>query len=201
MPDYVVEELGGAPGDEIIELLAAAYVVNDMHKAIFPGGDEICREGNLKMFRMGAPGMPGTWLCVREAGNVIGIIHFVPYPECVPPESAKEERGRAMVKMLGIEVARRVGEWRKSWDDAHPAEPHWHLGPIATAPERQRQGIGSALMKQYCRRMDAVGATGYLETDVPRNVPFYEKSGFRIVGQADALGARSWFMKRAPGTI
>jgi hypothetical protein len=35
----------------------------------------------------------------------------------------------------------------------------------------QDRGIGSQLMTEYCRRLDAVGEVSYLETDKCENVP------------------------------
>jgi hypothetical protein len=34
----------------------------------------------------------------------------------------------------------------------------------------QRQGIGSLIMQEHCRRLDAASEVGYLETDKPENV-------------------------------
>jgi hypothetical protein len=39
---------------------------------------------------------------------------------------------------------------------------------------------------------------GYLETDRARNVPFYERAGFRVTEQASVLGVPCWFMRRTP---
>jgi predicted N-acetyltransferase YhbS len=77
--------------------------------------------------------------------------------------------------------------------------PHSHLGPLAVDTHLQGQGIGSRIMEEYCRRLDATGVLGYLETDKPENVPFYERFGYATVEHADVLGVPNWFMRRAPG--
>ncbi len=46
--------------------------------------------------------------------------------------------------------------------------------------------------------MDSAHAVAYLETDKPENVTFYQKFGFETVGEAEVLGTRNWFMRRAP---
>lgn len=59
----------------------------------------------------------------------------------------------------------------------------WVLS-IAVRPESQRQGIGSALMRELLLRLEAAGAASARLTVEPANAPAidaYEKLGFRIV--------------------
>lgn len=52
----------------------------------------------------------------------------------------------------------------------------WYaLGPIAVAPERQRRGIGSALVRDALSRLDAHGADGCLLVGEPS---YYARLGF-----------------------
>jgi hypothetical protein len=41
-------------------------------------------------------------------------------------------------------------------------------------------------------------AVGYLETDRPSNVRFYERFGFDVVGEGQVLGLPNWYMRREP---
>ena len=54
-----------------------------------------------------------------------------------------------------------------------PSEPHWYLNLLATHPDWQRQGLGSALMDVMFERADADGLPCYLETETPENVAYY----------------------------
>ncbi|HHG2225134.1 GNAT family N-acetyltransferase [Synechococcus sp. CCFWC 502] len=92
----------------------------------------------------------------------------------------------------------RVGQWAGEWAKHDPRESHWHLGPVAVEPSRQGQGVGSALLKGACNRMDQRAAILYLETDKEENVRFYQKHGFEVVGQSLALNQKSWYMRRLP---
>jgi len=65
-------------------------------------------------------------------------------------------------------------------------------------PTYRRKGIGQHLMLKCCERLDELSAIGYLETDTPENVFFYERLGFTVTGQEAVLGVPNWFMKRAP---
>jgi hypothetical protein len=52
-------------------------------------------------------------------------------------------------------------------------------------------------MSEYCARLDRARAVGYLETDKPTNVTFYERFGFETIGSAPVLNTPNWFMRRA----
>jgi ribosomal protein S18 acetylase RimI-like enzyme len=97
---------------------------------------------------------------------------------------------------LGPRTAARMAAWLRVWAARDLAEPHAHLGPLAVDRHLQGQGIGSVLLAEHCRRLDERGEVGYLETDKPGNVRFYEKQGYRVIGEAPALGVPSWFMRR-----
>jgi predicted N-acetyltransferase YhbS len=82
------------------------------------------------------------------------------------------------------------------WAKRDPDEPHVHLGPVAVDVHLQGQGIGSLMMEQHCRQLDAAGEVGYLETDKLENVRFYERFGFEVVGEAPVIDVPNWFMRR-----
>jgi ribosomal protein S18 acetylase RimI-like enzyme len=71
----------------------------------------------------------------------------------------------------------------------HPREPHWYLPLIGVDPAWQGRGVGSRLMKHATDLFDRDGALGYLESSNPRNVPFYQRHGFEILGQIQAGGS------------
>lgn len=65
----------------------------------------------------------------------------------------------------------------------HPAVPHWYLPFIGVDPGAQGCGVGSALLAASLAVVDADGLPAYLESTNPRNVPLYERFGFRVVGE------------------
>jgi ribosomal protein S18 acetylase RimI-like enzyme len=67
--------------------------------------------------------------------------------------------------------------------DYHPHEPHWYLAAMGVDVSRQGKGLGSILMKHALSAIDAAHATAYLESSNPRNVPFYERHGFEVIGR------------------
>ncbi len=67
-----------------------------------------------------------------------------------------------------------------------PAEPLWILAIVGVEPKAQGGGIGSALIEFGLERARADQAGVFLETVIARNVPYYERFGFRVVEAADA---------------
>jgi GNAT superfamily N-acetyltransferase len=85
-------------------------------------------------------------------------------------------------------------------ESSHPDEPHWYLGILGTEPAEQGRGIGGALMAPVLDRCDEEGVPAYLESSKERNIPYYERFGFRVTGELDLPkgGPRIWPMWREP---
>jgi ribosomal protein S18 acetylase RimI-like enzyme len=85
-------------------------------------------------------------------------------------------------------------------ESKHPHEPHWYLASLGTAVERQGTGVGGALMRPVLEHCDAEGIPCYLESSKERNVPFYRRHGFEVVGDArlPGDGPTIWTMWREP---
>ena len=64
----------------------------------------------------------------------------------------------------------------------HPAEPHWYLPLIGIDPSWQNGGLGSLLMQHAHAGFDRDGTPAYLESSNPRNIPFYRRHGYKLLG-------------------
>jgi len=102
-------------------------------------------------------------------------------PPGVEPDEA--EMGAIMEKTLRAEIAEDIGVVMKGMAEHHPLEPHWYLPVIAADPNWIGQGLGAVLMKHALRRCDEEGVAAYLESSNPRNISFYERHGFEIIGK------------------
>jgi GNAT superfamily N-acetyltransferase len=76
-------------------------------------------------------------------------------------------------------------ELLESMGEHHPSEPHWYLPLIGVEPAAQCRGLGYLLMKPMLDRCDASGLPAYLESTNSKNLPFYERLGFRATGCID----------------
>src|SRR4051794_20619526 len=82
----------------------------------------------------------------------------------------------------------------------HPEHPpHWHLAVLGTEPDGQGKGKGSAVLQPVLERCDREGEAAYLESSKERNVPFYERHGFRVTEELSLAGGPTlWLMWRDP---
>jgi ribosomal protein S18 acetylase RimI-like enzyme len=69
---------------------------------------------------------------------------------------------------------------------AHPTYPHWYLPWFAVDTSLQGRGLGSQLMTPCLQIVDATHLPAYLETPNPRTIPFYQRHGFEVTGEAQA---------------
>jgi ribosomal protein S18 acetylase RimI-like enzyme len=106
-------------------------------------------------------------------------------------EWPKERSGRfnAVLRQTCDEAdIERLGVLSSAMDEHHPAIPHWYLGTIAVIRSAQGTGVGTALLVHSLAIVDEAGAPAYLESTNVRNVPLYERHGFRVTGQIDVPG-------------
>jgi ribosomal protein S18 acetylase RimI-like enzyme len=77
---------------------------------------------------------------------------------------------------------------------------HWYLMVLGVEPERQGQGVGSALIGPGLARADRDRLPCYLETAKEINVEFYGKHGFDVVREVPmgGDGPPMWTMLREP---
>jgi GNAT superfamily N-acetyltransferase len=81
----------------------------------------------------------------------------------------------------------------------HPDGLHLHLAILGVDPERQRRGLGSALLAPGLERCDRERLPAYLETGREANLAFYERHGFTVADQvALPRGPRVWTLTRKP---
>lgn len=104
----------------------------------------------------------------------------------------------ALVPAIGRRAAKILGGVEMI-EKAHPAAPHLYLAVLGTRPDRQGQGLGSALMRPVLAACDRDEIPAYLESSKERNVAFYARHGFRVTGDlALPDGPPVWFMWRDP---
>jgi GNAT superfamily N-acetyltransferase len=83
---------------------------------------------------------------------------------------------------------------------ARQSPPHWYLGYLGTRIDRQGEGLGTQMLQEVLAGADTDGVPAYLESSNERNLPLYERNGFRVVGELQALGdgPTIWRMWREP---
>lgn len=122
-----------------------------------------------------------------------------------PPEKGDDMPGYAAsvwakYRMAAGERAfERLGLYNDALDAVAPAESHyWYLGVLATHPERQREGLASAVLEPVLGEADRLGLSCCLETSTESNRRFYEHRGFtQATDVVLSDGPPTWWLRRA----
>jgi len=168
---------------------------NPIHVAVLGSKPERRVRKLEGMFRALLQTMGEPPLVARDGEAIVGVCGLARAGTCIPSRAATARFAPVMIG-LGPRAMVRAARWRDAWAARDPAEPHWHLGPIAVDAHLQHQGIGSRLMQEFCAVVAGRHAMAYLETDKPENVVFYRRFGFEVAGEAEVVGTPNWFMRR-----
>ncbi len=198
VPSIEVRDLRGHERAAAVAVLARGMRDNPLHVAAF-GPDPERRRMLLErqfgaLFRIMGDQAP---ICAVQDGAIVGVTGVAPPGTC-QPTPAQRLRFLPTVARCGPRTMARVGKWIGTWAKRDPDEPHAHLGPLGVDAHLQRRGIGSQIMAEHTRRLDASRTMGYLETDKAENVSFYERHGFAVVAEEPVIGVPNWYMRREP---
>lgn len=101
--------------------------------------------------------------------------------------------------IAGEEASERLALYHEAVAAVSPEELHWYLGVLATHPQRQREGLATAVLTPIVNEADRLGLACCLETSTADNRRFYECRGFT---QATEIilpgGPPTWWLRRAP---
>jgi len=180
-----------------LEVVARAMADNPLHVRAL-GRDPLARlrrVGRLQGLLLRSVYARGAILGAVDGGSLAGILGIA----WRQPDLAQTVQ-LALGVLVGFppNVTALIGRWFVEWMRHVPRTPYWHVGPVAVDIPLQNQGVGSALMRELCARLDHQGALAYLEVDQPKNVRFYARFGFDVVREAAVLGVPNWFMARSP---
>ena len=191
-----VRDLRPEEVDEAADVLGRGMRDNPLHVAAFGDDPErrvrVHSRGMRRLFRTVSTQQP---ICAIMDGALVGVTGVAPVGTC-KPSATERLRMLPSFAALGPRTASRVINWMSAWGRRDLEEPHVHLGPFAVDTHLQGRGIGSQIMQEHCRRLDAAGEVGYLETDKPENVRFYERFGYELIGEERVLGVPNWYMRR-----
>ncbi|MBB6545319.1 GNAT family N-acetyltransferase [Nonomuraea rubra] len=121
---------------------------------------------------------------------------WFPYTSPLP---APHDYDRRLAEATGAWVER-FRTLDELFERNHPAAPHHHLAFLAVHPDRQNEGLGTALLRYQHDRLG--GLPAYLEASDPRNRDLYARHGYQA-RQPFALpdGALFWPMWRPGGDL
>jgi ribosomal protein S18 acetylase RimI-like enzyme len=136
---------------------------------------------------------------IRIAADGAGMAAWIPPDAREEHEAIGPAPPGGETEILGDHAERHAAFW--GWVGEHePQEPLLYLSHIGVMPERQGEGLGTALMRDGLAGADRDGVPTWLETSVEANVAYYERLGFHPLVDEDAPdgGPHIWFMRRDP---
>jgi ribosomal protein S18 acetylase RimI-like enzyme len=176
---------------EASRVLSEAILKVPLHIAVFQGHGEKERKIIEKMFFELLSDLPGITFLARIKRQIVGVMRM---KSCEGSKVSNEHAQTEDVNNLDW----RKSYWHNEWARHDPLNQHWHLGPVGVLPLHQGKGIGSKLLSRFCHEVDACLAPAYLETDTDKNVQFYERFGFQVVGETEIFDVKNRYMWRHP---
>ncbi len=183
--------------EEVLDVLSRGMRDNPLHVAAFGEDPEHRRRRfrGLMAAAFSVRDFSHTLLARSANGVIVGVCGMMPPGNCLP-DFRQRLRLLPTLLFIGPRIAGRVMRWMGVWQKHDPKERHWHLGPLAVDAHLQGMGVGSRMMQVFCAQMDAARDDAYLETDKPENARFYERFGFKVVGEQEVLSVTNYFMLR-----
>jgi len=119
-------------------------------------------------------------------------------PGCQPSGDHAEELVGWYVA-AAEETADRLQSALQLMAEVHPEQPHAYLFLLATLPQWQSRGLGSALLRNMLQRCDRDGVPAYLEATSEDSRRLYLRHGFQATGEIRLPdGPSMWPMWRPP---
>lgn len=171
-------------------VLSIAMQDNPIHIAVLQGHGEGQRVIIEKMFINLFTASPGITFIAEAGKKIVGVMRM---KSCC----GSRQQDQPEIALGEDKISRRIAFWHREWARHDPKEQHWHLGPLGVLPSHRGLGVGTALMKIFCKEVDSCLTTAFLETDFDQNVRFYQKFGFETVSTSNIFEIESLYMARA----
>jgi ribosomal protein S18 acetylase RimI-like enzyme len=125
-----------------------------------------------------------TWI----TGDGLAAAAWIPpHTQATPPTLGEDLRMLPVIlRLTGLPRLPRGAAMAAAMEHAHPDAPYFYLAFIGVAPRMQGAGLGSYILAETLKRVDAVEANAYLENSNPRNIRLYERAGFSVVREIKA---------------
>ncbi|MBI5106204.1 MAG: GNAT family N-acetyltransferase [Solirubrobacterales bacterium] len=183
---------GAADLPAVADTLAAAFDGEPWTRHVVDARDHRARLRDLYAFYAELSLDLGELWISEDAAAVAAWLPSARFPDVAARLAEEAPRLRALAggRVVAWEAAERIA-------NAHALEePHWFLASVGVRPERQGQGLGTAVLAPV---LDVLDVPAALETSTPGNVGFYARLGFAVRAEAAVPGGpRVWFLVRRP---
>jgi GNAT superfamily N-acetyltransferase len=194
MTDTLVRHVVAADMTSVEDTLTDAFIDDPMVQWMYQ--DSATQDEHRRGFFNFTLGM------ARRFGHTYSVDNNRAAAVWTPPdiEVFDEAAINAFIGLLAEQEPGRAGEIAEGLlaiTAHHPQDnPHFYLFLLGTASSAQNKGLGGLLMKDMLDRCDRQGLGAYLESSNIRNVPFYERHGFKVTAEVplgdDAIIRPMW---------
>jgi ribosomal protein S18 acetylase RimI-like enzyme len=117
-------------------------------------------------------------------------------PESRPEPARFQDAETRLQARLGREAVQRMEAYGRLKERNCPAWPHFYITAVGVRPDQQGRGLGRRLIQHIHRLSIAHPASEgvALDTQSPRNVPLYERLGYRVTAEQQLGPVPCWFM-------
>jgi GNAT superfamily N-acetyltransferase len=123
---------------------------------------------------------------MTSAGDAVAL--YLPPGTAITEDDVVAAGVPAVLGELGAETAENIGRFLGSMSGLHGEvmpEPHWQLFFLGVHPSMQGKGLGTELVNAVHERALSGGVGVYLDTLTADNVAYYERRGYRVIGEID----------------
>jgi len=186
----------------VVGQLVRAFADDPIWTAVFPEPGERARRSRplfAFMLRLGI--MKGEAWAPSE--RLEGAAVWLPERHADPGGLAALRCGALAIPFhVGLARLRRFGALGKAIArirKEHAPAGYRYLAMLGIAPEHQRRGLGSTLLRPMLARSDRKGTPVWL-TETEANVELYRKHGFKVAAEFEVseLALKMWAMLRPP---
>jgi GNAT superfamily N-acetyltransferase len=160
----------------VIDALKLAFVADPATRWVWPDTQKYLL--NFSTFAKAFGGKAFAYDSAYYVGNYSGVALWLPpnvHPDVDQLITLLQSSGSDEAKNDGPEVFEKMSSY-------HPNEPHWYLPLLGVDPLYHGKGLGSVLIQHTLVICDQDNKPAYLESSNPKNIPFYERHGFELLG-------------------
>jgi ribosomal protein S18 acetylase RimI-like enzyme len=160
----------------VIDVLKIAFVADPATRWVWPDPQKYL--SHFSSFAKAFGGKAFAYESAHYVGNYSGAVLWLPpnvYPDVDLLTALLQSSGSDESKKDGPEIFEKMSRY-------HPHEPHWYLPLLGVDPLHHGKGLGSALIQHVIGMCDRDNKFAYLESSNLKNIQFYKRHGFELLG-------------------